>query len=181
MSLAIAAGTIPAAVAVLLFASWIETHLRRPEVLVITLSAFGILMALADRYGRRDRVMADVRMKDAILIGLAQAMALIPGTSRSGVTITIGRILGLQRKQAARFSFLLSAPVILLASLYKVVSLLIEGTPIAWRELAIGACVSGIVAYLTIEIFMRFVNTMGLLPFAVYRVLLAATILYVLV
>jgi undecaprenyl-diphosphatase len=181
MSLAIAAGTIPAAVAGLLFASWIETHLRRPEVLVITLSAFGILMALADRYGRRDRVMADVRMKDAILIGLAQAMALIAGTSRSGVTITIGRILGLQRKQAARFSFLLSAPVILLASLYKVVSLLIEGTPIAWRELAIGACVSGIVAYLTIEIFMRFVNTMGLLPFAVYRVLLAATILYVLV
>jgi undecaprenyl-diphosphatase len=181
MALALALGTIPAAVAGLLFAGWIEANLRRPEVIVVTLSFFGILMALADRFGRRQRAISDVRIKDALLIGLAQALALIPGTSRSGITITAGMALGLERQDAARFSFLLSAPVILLASGYKVISLLLNGVSVAWGELAVGALVSGIVAYLSIGFFMRFVNAIGLLPFAVYRLLLAAAILVILV
>jgi undecaprenyl-diphosphatase len=180
MALAIGIGTVPAAIAGLAFAGWIEDNLRDPAVVVVTLSVFGILMALADYLGRRDRVIGDVTLKDAVIIGLAQAMALIPGTSRSGITITAGRALGFARQDAARFSFLLSAPVILLAGGYKILSLLLDGTSIAWLELGMGAVVSGIVAYLSIEFFMRFVSAIGLLPFAIYRLLLAGVIVYVL-
>ena len=180
MALAIGIGTVPAAVAGLAFAGWIEDNLRDPAVVVITLSVFGILMALADYLGRKERVIGDVTLKDAIIIGLAQAMALIPGTSRSGITITAGRALGFARQDAARFSFLLSAPVILLAGGYKILSLLLDGTSIAWLELGMGAVVSGIVAYISIEFFMRFVSAIGLLPFAIYRLLLAGVIVYVL-
>ena len=94
MALAIALGTIPAALAGLLFASWIEQNLRDPAVIVYTLAGYGILMALADRYGRRERNISGVGFKDAFIIGCAQALALVPGTSRSGVTITAARILG---------------------------------------------------------------------------------------
>ena len=88
MALAITLGTVPAALAGLLFASWIEQNLRDPAVIVYTLAGYGIVMALADRFGRRERSMASVGFKDAFIIGCAQALALVPGTSRSGVTIT---------------------------------------------------------------------------------------------
>lgn len=181
MALAIALGTIPAAVVGLLFASWIEVNLRDPLVIVFTLSGYGILMALADRYGRHDRDFSTVGYKDAIIIGCAQALSLIPGTSRSGVTITAARILGFQRQDAARFSFLLSAPVIFLAAVYKFFELVADGTPVAWGQLSLGALVACVVAYLAIEIFMRVVTRIGLAPFAIYRVILAAIILAVLV
>ena len=180
MALAIALGTIPAAAAGLMFASWIETNLRDPSIIVYTLAGYGILMALADRFARRDKGIAEVRIRDAVIIGVAQALALVPGTSRSGVTITAGRLLGFERQDAARFSFLLSAPVILLATLYKGGELLLGDTPVPWSELALGAVVSAVVAYLSIEFFMRFVSRIGLAPFAIYRIALAGLILYVL-
>lgn len=180
MALAIALGTIPAAIAGLMLASWIEANLRDPSVIVYTLSGYGILMALADRLGRSERIIADVRVRDAFMIGCAQALALVPGTSRSGVTITAARFMGFKRQDAARFSFLLSAPVILLATLYKGFELVVGDAPVPWRELALGAVVSAIVAYISIEFFMRFVSRIGLAPFAVYRLALAAVILYVL-
>ncbi|NNF40914.1 MAG: undecaprenyl-diphosphate phosphatase [Woeseiaceae bacterium] len=179
MALAIALGTIPAAVAGLLFASWIEDNLRDPSVIVYTLAGYGILMALADRFARRDRVIASVRIRDAVIIGCAQALSLVPGTSRSGVTITAGRLLGFKRQDAARFSFLLSAPVILLAALYKGYGLVTGEAAVPWGELALGALVSAVVAYLSIEFFMRFVSRIGLAPFAVYRIALALVIVYV--
>ena len=180
MALAIALGTIPAAAAGLLFASWIEENLRDPSIIVYTLAGYGILMAAADRYAKREKSITDVRIRDAIVIGVAQALALIPGTSRSGVTITAGRLLGFERQDAARFSFLLSSPAILLATAYAMLRLLRSGEAVAWLELGAGALVSLIVAYLSIEFFMRFVNRIGLLPFAVYRLVLAGVILYVL-
>jgi undecaprenyl-diphosphatase len=137
-------------------------------------------MALADRFAKREKGIAEVRIRDAVIIGLAQALALVPGTSRSGVTITAGRLLGFERQDAARFSFLLSAPVILLATLYKGGELILGEAPVAWSELALGALVSAIVAYLSIEFFMRFVSRIGLAPFAVYRLALAGLLLYVL-
>jgi undecaprenyl-diphosphatase len=181
MALAIGLGTIPAAIAGLLFASWIEANLRDPAVIVYTLSGYGILMALADRFGKSERVIASVRIRDALIIGCAQALALVPGTSRSGVTITAARVLGLKRQDAARFSFLLSAPVILLATLYKGFELIVGETAVPWGQLGLGALVSAVVAYLSIEFFMRFVSRIGLAPFAIYRLALAAVILYVLV
>ena len=180
MALAIGLGTIPAAVAGLLFASWIETNLRDPNVIVFTLAGYGILMALADRLAPSRRNIASVTIRDAMIIGCAQALALVPGTSRSGVTITAGRLLGLERADAARFSFLLSAPVILLATLFKGFELIVGEEAVAWGQLALGALVSAIVAYLSIEFFMRFVSRIGLAPFAAYRIALAALILYVL-
>ncbi len=180
MALAIGLGTIPAAAAGLIFASWIEANLRDPSVIVYTLSGYGILMALADRYGKSDRIIAGVRIRDAVMIGCAQALSLVPGTSRSGVTITAARLLGFKRQDAARFSFLLSTPVILLATLYKGFELITGGSAVAWGQLALGALISAIVAYLSIEFFMRFVSRIGLAPFAIYRIVLAAVILYVL-
>tara|TARA_R110000782_G_scaffold16338_12_gene46954 strand:- start:123 stop:920 length:798 start_codon:yes stop_codon:yes gene_type:complete len=181
MALAIALGTVPAALSGLLFASWIEVNLRDPAVIVYTLAGYGILMGVADRLGRSDRNMTGVGFKDALVIGCAQALALVPGTSRSGITITAARFLGFARQDAARFSFLLSAPVIFLAASYKFLQLLMGADAVAWGQLGLGAVVSCVVAYLSIEFFMRFVTRIGLLPFAIYRLILAAIILYVLV
>ena len=180
MAIAIALGTVPAAVAGLLFASWIEANLRDPAIIVYTLAGYGVLMALADRYAKRDKGIAEVRIRDALIIGIAQALALVPGTSRSGVTITAGRLLGFERQDAARFSFLLSAPVILLATVYKGLELVLGDAVVPWSELALGVVVSAVVAYASIEFFMRFVTRIGLAPFAIYRLLLAAVIVYVL-
>jgi len=181
MALGIALGTIPAALAGLMFVDWIEANLRSPAVIVVTLSGYAILMILADRLGRRNRNISDIRIKDAMLIGVAQALALVPGTSRSGVTITAAMALGFERQDAARFSFLLAVPVILLASVYSLIGLLRMEATVPWGQLAIGVVVSAVVAYLSIEFFMRFVSRIGLLPFAIYRMILAAVILYALI
>ena len=181
MALYIMIGTIPAAITGLLFAGWIEANLRNPVVIVFTLSGYGVLMALADRLGRQQRIFATARLKDAIIIGIAQALALVPGTSRSGVTISAAMMLGFQRQDAARFSFLLSAPVIMLAAAFESSMLFVEGTQFAWAQLAIGVSISAVVAYLSIDFFMRFVNVIGLLPFAIYRLVLAGVVLYALV
>lgn len=181
LALAIGIGTIPAAVAGLLFAGWIEANLRSPTVIVGTLSGYAVVMLLADRFGSREKNIVDVELKHAIVIGCAQALALVPGTSRSGITISAGRMLGFDRLDAARFSFLLSVPVILLASVYELGSLLLSDEVVAWGRLAVAVVVSAVVAYISIDFFMRFVSRIGLLPFAVYRLILAAVILYVLV
>ena len=180
LALGIALGTIPAALAGLLLAGWIEEHLRSPAVIVFTLSGYAVLMIVADRFGKRSREISGVGIKDAMLIGCAQALALVPGTSRSGVTITAAMALGLERQDAARFSFLLAVPVILLATAYEFTGLLASDARVAWLELGVGALVSLVVAYLSIEFFMRFVTRIGLAPFAIYRLALAAFIAYVL-
>lgn len=181
MALAIGIGTVPAALAGLALAGWIEANLRSPAVIVVTLSGYAIVMVLADRFGRRARNVANVSLTDAVVIGCAQALALVPGTSRSGVTISAARILGFDRLDAARFSFLLSVPVILLATVYEMGGLLVGDEPVAWLQLSVAALVSALVAYASIDFFMRFVSRIGLLPFALYRLVLAAVILYVLV
>ena len=180
MAWCIGIGTVPAAIAGLLFAGWIEENLRSPMIVAATLAGFGALMALADRFAPRDRVLSTLGIRDAIIVGLAQALALVPGTSRSGITITAGRLLGFHRQDAARFSFLLSVPVILLVTILQLVKLITGDEPVAWENLAVAALISGIVAYLSIDFFMRFVSVLGLLPFAIYRLILASVILYVL-
>ncbi len=180
MALAIGLGTIPAAFAGLMLADWIGDNLRDPSVIVVTLSGYAVLMLLADRFGRRDRQFTEVSIKDGLLIGLAQALALVPGTSRSGVTMTAAMALGFKRIDAARFSFLLAVPVILLAAGYKLTVLISADTAVAWGQLGIGALISAAVAYASIQFFMRFVSRVGLLPFAIYRLALAAVIFYVL-
>ena len=172
--------TIPAAVTGLAFAAWIAEHLRDPAVVVATLSGYGILMALADRYSPDRRNITDLGIRDALIIGFAQALALVPGTSRSGVTITAARLLGVARQDAARFSFLLSAPIILLATIYEGTKLAAGPAAVEWGNLGLAVLISAVVAYISIEFFMRVVSVIGLAPFAIYRVLLAGVIVYVL-
>ena len=113
-----------------------------------------------------------------VIIGIAQSIALIPGTSRSGITMTAALFLGLKKEDAAKFSFLLSIPVILLASCYKFFQILSNGIHIIWGELLIGAAVAFIVAYFSIGIFMRIIRNYGLVPFAIYRIILGVVIFY---
>jgi len=178
LALGIALGTIPAAIAGLLLVDWIEANLRSPYVIVATLSGYAVLMIVADRIGKRERGLAEMSVRYALMIGVAQALALVPGTSRSGVTITLARFLGFERQDAARFSFLLAVPVILLATGFSLLGLIRTEQAVAWGQLATGVVVSAVVAYLSIEFFMRFVSRIGLVPFAIYRLLLAGMIVY---
>lgn len=180
LALGIALGTAPVALSGLLFVDWIEVNLRSPFVIVFTLSGYGVLMIIADRWGKRERNISTMRVQDAVIIGIAQALALVPGTSRSGITITAARFMGFERQDAARFSFLLAVPAILLATGYSLLGLLRSDNAVAWGQLAMGVVVSAVVAYLSIEFFMRFVSRIGLLPFALYRLILATVIVYVL-
>ena len=180
LALAIGLGTIPAAVVGLTLGDWIGTHLRSPTVIAGTLAGYAVVMLLVDRFGAKSRMLSTITIRDALLIGVAQALALVPGTSRSGITISAGLALGFERTEAARFSFLLAVPVILLATAYELTILATSETAVAWGQLAFGAVVAAVVAYLSIEFFMRFVNRVGLLPFALYRIALASVILYAL-
>lgn len=171
--------TIPAGLFGLLAKDLIEGPLRSPMVIASTTIGFGVLLWLADRLGRHQRDEHTLGWRDLVVIGTAQALSLIPGTSRSGITITAGLALGLERKAAARFSFLLSIPIIVLAGGYLSYGLIASPEPVDWLVLARGAALSGGAAYLTIDLFIRFVEKMGMLPFAIYRLLLGAAILYV--
>jgi len=180
LALGLGLGTLPGAIGGLLLAGWVSSNLRSPSVIAVTLAVFGILMWAADRFGGKNRMLTGITLRDALLIGLAQTLALVPGTSRSGVTITVAMALGFERTEAARFSFLLAVPVILLATAYELVVLLRADAVVAWGQLLAGAAIAGVVAYLSIQFFMRFVRRVGLLPFAIYRVSLAVVIVYVL-
>jgi undecaprenyl-diphosphatase len=172
--------TIPAVIAGLVFNDFIEEHLRSGYVLATTTLVFGVLLGVVDRYAKHGKQLADVGLRIAIIVGVAQAVALIPGTSRSGITITAALMLGLNRSDSARFSFLLSMPIIAAAGSYKLLELLDSSDPVAWNYLAIGAVVSAATAYVCIHVFMRWVERMGMMPFAIYRVLLAGLLFTVL-
>ena len=173
-------GTIPIGLAGLLFAGWIEDNLRNPLFVAGTLSGFGLLMWLADRFGRQQRDEYSVGWRDALLIGGAQAFSLMPGTSRSGVTMTLGRSLGLTRAAAARFSFLLAVPGIGLAGAYEGLQLLqAPAGAVDWPVMALGVAVSAATGYLCIHWLLKVIGRIGLAPFALYRIALAALIVYV--
>jgi undecaprenyl-diphosphatase len=173
-------GTIPVGVAGLLFGGLIERMLRNPLFVAGTLSAFGLLMWIADRLGRQQRDEYTVGWRDAILIGCAQALALMPGTSRSGVTMTMARTLGLTREAAARFSFLLAVPGIAMAGAFELWQLL--GAPaggVNWPMMSLGIAVSAVTGYLCIHWLLKVIGRIGLAPFALYRFALAAAIVLV--
>jgi undecaprenyl-diphosphatase len=173
--------TIPVGVFGVLMKSLVETDLRSPLVIAITTIGFGLMLLLADRSGRRQRDEYEIRWKDALIIGLFQAMAIIPGTSRSGSTITGGLFLGLTRKAASRFSFLISIPTILMSGGLLTLDLMSSETPADWFSLSLGAGLAFITAYLCIHYFLRFIETMGMLPFVIYRMILGGLILIFLV
>ncbi|MEJ2419132.1 MAG: undecaprenyl-diphosphate phosphatase [Exilibacterium sp.] len=173
-------GTVPAGLAGLLFNDFIETYLRSIQVIVVTTTVFGVLLGVADRVGRRTLQLKDLTFPLVLIIGCAQALALIPGTSRSGITITVALLLGLQREDAARFSFLLSIPIIILSGGYLSLGLL-ENQATDWRSMGLGVLLSAISAYLCIHYFLVYINRIGMMPFVIYRLLLGAILAWMII
>lgn len=165
-------GTIPLGLFGIIFKGFIETNLRSALVIATTTILFGLVLWVADRRAgdRKDEYSMNIR--DVLLIGCAQVLALIPGTSRSGITITAGLLLGLNRTAAARFSFLLSIPAILLPGGLHVLEL--AGTPEAFDVTAmlVGIVVSALSAYACIHFFLMLLERVGMWPFVVYRLAL---------
>lgn len=154
---------------------WIEENLRSVEVIAWATIGFGVLLGLADR--RQGHIgIGQLTLLMVVIIGLAQALALIPGTSRSGITMTAALLLGMQRSDAARFSFLLSIPLILAAGGLKTLELSQSLLPVDWQALIIGAALSAVSAWLCIYYFLAFINRIGMLPFVLYRLVLGAVL-----
>ena len=175
----IAVATVFVGLAGTLLVNVVSTLLRNPVSIAFATLVFGVIMGLADRYGKRQRTLEQIGWLDVVAIGLAQVLALIPGTSRSGITITAGLIMGLTREAAARFSFLLAIPVILMAGIWQARNMGEEAVNGSWPEYVLGTVVSFVVAWLCIHFFLRYVARFSLLPFVIYRVILGVILLAV--
>ena len=173
-------GTLPAVFVGFTFQSGIEDSLRAPWIVATASIFFGILLWVADRGKSQQRDEYDLKLKDVLIIGCFQVLALIPGTSRSGITITLGLFLGMTRQASARFSFLLAMPVILASGVLQSVRMFTEVSPISWGELTLGILLSALSAGLCIHYFLRLVDRIGMLPFVAYRILLGMLILLLL-
>ena len=174
-------GTIPIVVLGLLFQDAIETTLRSLWFVAISLIVFGILLGVADRIGRKERPLEKLTWKHGIYYGLAQAMALIPGVSRSGGTITAGLLMGYKREAAARYSFLLAIPAVLGSGFYQLLKVLKapEGQT-SMSMTVIASVVAFGVALVVIGVFMKYISKRSFLPFVIYRVLLGGAIIVLL-
>lgn len=173
--------TIPAVIVGYLFKGMIETELRSPWVIAITTIGFGLLLWVADKIGSRRRNETQLGLIDVIVIGCFQAIALIPGTSRSGITITAGLFLGMSRRAAARFSFLLSMPIIFASGALQTLDLIESSIAIDWTALLIAIVLSALSAAFCIHLFLKLIERMGMAPFVIYRLLLGVVLIALLV
>jgi len=172
--LKIGLATVPVVVCGMLLKGWIESDLRTVPVIAFATIGFGLLLWYADRnHGERTAV----TWQDALVIGLMQALALVPGTSRSGITITAALLIGLSRTTAARFSFLLSIPTIGGAGVLMTREVLREGVPEHWLQLFVGALIAGVSAYACIRLFIALIERTGLTPYVIYRLALGAVLI----
>jgi undecaprenyl-diphosphatase len=177
LALAICVGTVPGVIAGLLLGDMAEKYFRSPIMVAGSLAAFGLLLLIADKTGRRTRDFKAISMFDAIIIGIAQALAIIPGVSRSGITITSGLFCSLDRQAAVRFSFLLSAPIIAGAGLYKIPEIISQGLLTdQFSYYLTGFLTSAISGYLFIAFLMRFIKARSFAIFSYYRFGLAALV-----
>ena len=178
---AVGIGVIPAGLVGSILGSFIEYHLRSTLVIALTTIGFGLLLGWADLRcrapSRPSTALMQVGYRQALLIGLAQAFALIPGTSRSGVTITAALLLGFDRNTAARFSFLLSIPLIFAAGAMKSLELVQQAEPVNWAMILYGSAVAGGSAYVCIHWFLKLLDQIGMMPFVVYRLFLGGGLL----
>ncbi len=181
LAIQIVIATIPIVIAGFIVKKVLDLELRSALVIALATIGFGLLLWWADTTGRRERAQHDMDWKSALLIGLSQVLAIIPGTSRSGITMTAGLMLGFNRESAARFSFLLSIPTILMSGAVIVLDLLQGGVALDWSGMAIGAGLSFLAAYACIKLFLQYIERMGMTVFVLYRLLLGAAILWYLV
>ena len=171
--------TIPAAAMGYLFKDFVEIYARSALVIAFTTIGFGLLLWYADAQAKQRLNVYQLNWKTALIIGIAQVAALIPGTSRSGITMTAGLMVGLDRESAARFSFLLSIPIILGAGLLLgVVDLAATPDAFDWDAIIYGSLLSFVSAYTCIYLFLAWISRIGMLPFVIYRLLLGAILLF---
>jgi len=185
-------GILPAMVVGLAFEREVEEFLRSPLISVVTLIVFAMYLYCAERRGSQNRVLEQLSLADSIWIGISQSLALVPGVSRSGVTIGTGLLRNLDRFSAAKFSFLLATPVIVGAALLEGWHLfqalynpsVFSGPPgiagpvvVHWDVLAVGVLSAAVTGFFCIRYFLRFLQTRSLLPFVVYRLILAVVVL----
>ena len=168
-------GTLPIGILGLLFQDTIETSLRNLYITALVLALFAILLGLADRYSRRTKTLDNITLGDGLLLGFGQAMALIPGVSRSGGTITVGLLLGYTREAAARVSFLLAIPAVLASGIFQLAKSSDAGT-LAVGPTIVATVTSFVVGYGVIVWFLKLISTKSYLPFVIYRLLLAAAV-----
>ncbi len=170
--------TIPVGLVGLAFKDFIELNLRSTLVIAAATIFFGLVLGWADRKGNANsKQLTDLNWKHTLIIGCAQAMALIPGTSRSGITMSALLALGYSRIAAARFSFLMAVPAIALPGLLKGRDLIQSNADVSWSILATGVVVSALVAFLCMNLFMRFIERVGMTPFVIYRLLLGGLLI----
>lgn len=176
---AIGLGTIPVGLAGLFFNNFIATQMRATWIITVTTLIFGLMLGIVYLMARQQRDEYSLRLRDIIIIGAAQAIALVPGTSRSGITLIAGLYVGLTRKAAARYSFLLSIPVILLAGGLEGYKLVTSNVAYDYQALIFGFIVSAISGYLCIDLFLRLLERFGVMPFVVYRLALGVALLFI--
>jgi undecaprenyl-diphosphatase len=175
----VAVGTIPAALIGVLAERAVESWLRSPFIISGTLVGLALILAWAEKVSRQDRPLLTANLTDSLVVGCAQALAVVPGISRSGVTITASLFRGLTREAAARFSFLLSAPIIAGAGLKKALELRHAGIDASQSTaMLLGFLVSFAAGYLTIRFLLRYLQTHSLKVFIIYRVALGVVILF---
>jgi undecaprenyl-diphosphatase len=164
--------TIPIGVLGLLFEDSIETTFRALGLIACTLIVLGLILAWADRRSTRHRPITDLQLRDGLIMGAAQTLALVPGVSRSGATLTAGLLLGLERAAAARFSFLLSIPAVVLSGLYQAYELIEGTTPgdAGAGQIVVATILAFITGYAAIAFLLRYLATHSLMVFVVYRV-----------
>jgi undecaprenyl-diphosphatase len=173
-------GTIPIAVLGLLFKDAIETTLRNLYLTAFMLIAFALVLAWADRAGRKTRELSSLTWRSGLLFGLAQAMALIPGVSRSGGTITAGLLMGFTRQAAARYSFLLAIPAVVASGGYQLYKTWGQPSVVSMEMTALATAVSFVSGYLVIIWFLKMVSTRTYMPFVLYRIALGVLVLVLL-
>lgn len=175
----IVAASVPAAIVGKSFEHHIEEIFRSsPLIIAGVLIVFGIILGLSDRYGAKQLQVSNVNMRSAMAIGIFQCLALIPGVSRSGITITAGLLLGFTREGAARFSFLLSLPIVSGAAMLKAIDIIRHGIPAGeGLPMLVGIIVSAITGYISIAFLLRFVQKRSIAPFVWYRLLVGAGII----
>ena len=171
--------TLPAAAVGALFEDQIDSRLGTPTIIACSLIGFGILLAIADRTLGRRKV-DEFRARDALLVGAAQALALNPGTSRSGITMTAARFLGFDRDAAVRISFVMSIPVIFGAVVFKFSGLISDGVPDGLLvPMIVGIVTSGLSGWLAVWGTLKIVRTRSFMPFVIYRIVLGVVVLIV--
>ncbi|KAB8042771.1 undecaprenyl-diphosphate phosphatase [Janthinobacterium aquaticum] len=170
-------GSLPIAILGLAFQHAIETYLRNLYLTAVMLIVFGLILGAADRHGRHALSLSSMRWRDGIIFGFAQAMALIPGVSRSGGTITAGLLMGYTREAAARYSFLLAIPAVLASGFYQLYKSWGVAGPVAPGPTLLATAIAFFVGYGVIMVFLRIVSSRGYWPFVAYRIVLGVFVL----